>query len=182
MYLLQPIRVCLGALLALLPAAAAMGADRPTPFDEGRLQIALPDGWKVTQQSIAGSDSIAGWESSDRKTSLYVHRLPTMSQAADMRNSLQATIEAMDQADHWLIQKIGDYRDITLGGLPAVYVSVEAELRAGERKTPFRFHFAMIGAARAFYLLQASNIQPVRQIREDEIIRMMKSFQVLREE
>lgn len=160
----------------------AAGADKVTTFDEGRLEIALPDGWKPTQQTLAGSDSIAGWESSDRKTSFYVLQLRLQSQANDMRVSLQGTIDAMDKDDNWMVQKIGEIRDITLNGLPASYVSVDLELRAGKKPVPFVFHFAMVGARNSFFLLQSSTMKPIWKPREDEIIRMMKSFKVLKEE
>lgn len=172
--------ICLVAI-SMIAASPAPAADRVTPFDEGRLEIALPDGWKATQQTLAGSDSVAGWESSDRKTSFYVLRLRVASQGNDMRTALRATIDAMDRDDRWLLGKIGEYRDITLNGLPAVYVRVELELREGARKSPFVFHFAMVGAADSFFLLQASTMQPVWQPREDEIIRMVKSFRVIKE-
>lgn len=165
----------------ILPFAGA-AADRVTPVDEGRLEVALPDGWKPSQQTLAGSDALAGWESSDRKTSFYVIRLGGNVQGSDLRGALQNTIEAMDRDDHWLVQRIGEYRDITLNGLPAVYVPVDLELRSGGRTVPFVFHFAMVGARSSFYLLQSSTMKPIWKVREDEVIRMMKSFRVLKEE
>lgn len=157
-------------------------ADRPTVFSEGRLSIDLPDGWKESQQDQANSDSVGGWESSDRKSSLYVLRLRLANQGDETRAALDRTIENFDRDENWLVQKIGDYRQITIQGLPATYARVELELRAGERRVPFVFHLAMVGAANSFYLLQGSAMKPVWQVREDEIIRMFKSFKVLKEE
>jgi hypothetical protein len=170
------------ALLVMMTVLPALAADRVTPFDEGRLEISLPDGWKVTEQTLAGSDSVAGWESSDRKTSFYVLQLRLQNQGDDMRRALRSTIDAMDQDENWVVQKIGDFRDITLNGLPAAYVKVDLELRSGGRQTPFVFHFAMVGAENSFFLLQSSTMKPIWQPREDEIIRMIKSFKVLKEE
>ncbi len=169
-------------VLLCLAASPARSKDRVTTFHDGSLQVELPDGWRESKQNQAGSDSVGGWESSDRKTSFYVLEMRVVNQAADARAALDQTIENFDRDENWLVQSIGDKRDITINGLPAVYVAVELELRAGERKVPFKFHFAMVGAARSFYLLQGSLMKPVWQVREDELIRMFKSFRVLKED
>jgi hypothetical protein len=159
--------------------ALASAADKVTNFDEDRLQIALPDGWKKSAQPMQGA--AGGWESSDRKTSFYVMGQVT-NQSADMRDALKGVIDSMDASDQWALQKIGDFRDITLNGLPAVYVKVDLELMSGGRAVPFVFHFAMVGSRASFFLLQSSTMKPIWQVREDEVIRMMKSFKVLKEE
>lgn len=168
--------------MLLIPLLTAQGADRQTVFDEGRLQVDLPDGWKDSEQNQGNSDSVGGWESSDRKTSLYVLKLRLMNQGDDMRAALDRTIENFDRDENWLVQKIGTFRQITVNDMPASYVSVELELRSGSRKVPFVFHFAMVGAGKSFFLLQGSTMKPVWKTREDELIRMIKSFRVLKEE
>lgn len=159
--------------------ALASAADKVTNFDEDRLQIALPDGWKKSEQPMQGA--VAGWESSDRKTSFYVIG-QNANQSAVLRDALKDVIESMDASDQWALQKIGDYRDITLNGLPAVYVKVDLELLSGARTVPFVFHLAMVGSRDSFFLLQSSTMKPIWQVREDEVIRMMKSFKVLKED
>ena len=169
-------------LLLSLSLAVGMAADKPTEFHDGKLRIDLPDGWKESQQNQGGSDSVGGWESSDRKTSFYVLQLRLGNQGDDMRAALERTVTNFDRDENWLVGRIGEYRDISINGLPASYVRVGLELRAGERKVPFVFHFAMVGAANSFFLLQGSTMEPVWKVREDELIRMIKSFRVLKED
>ena len=178
---MNTVKVLLLGIL-LMPLATSLGADRPTVFDEGRLQVDLPDGWKESEQNQGNSDSVGGWESSDRKTSFYVLQLRLLNQGDDMRAALDRTIENFDRDENWLVQEIGNFRQITINSLPATYVSVELELRSGSRKVPFIFHFAMVGAEKSFFLLQGSTMKPVWKTREDELIRMIKSFRVLKEE
>ena len=158
---------------ACLVMEAGWAADKPTVFDEESLQVDVPQGWKESQQDTAGSDSVGGWESSDRKTSFYVIKLPTQN---DMRTALDQFIDIFDQDENWQIQKVGEFRSIKLGELPASYVQVDLELVAGDRKVPFEFHFAMVGGTGTYYLLQGSVMKPVWKPRRDEIFRMMKSF------
>lgn len=165
-------------------AATAVGSasDKPTVFHDGQLRVNLPDGWSESKQNQGGSDSVGGWESSDRKTSFYVLRLRLGNQGDEMRAALERTVENFDRDENWQIQRIGQYRSITINGLPASYVQVDLELKAGKKTFPFVFHFAMVGAANSFFLLQGSSMKPVWKVREDELIRMIKSFEVLKED
>lgn len=162
--------------------AVADGRDEPVVFHDEKLEVALPDGWSESQQNQGGSDSVGGWESSDRKTSFYVLELRLQSQNNEMRAALEKTVANFDADDNWLVGEIGPYRDITVNDLPASYVRVELELLSGNRKVPFVFHFAMVGARNSFFLLQGSTMEPVWKVREDELIRLIKSFKVRKEE
>lgn len=177
-----PVRMTMILLFCGMLAPCMWAADRPTVFADGQLSIDLPDGWSESRQNQANSDSVGGWESSDRKTSLYVLRLRLVNQGDEMRAALDRTIENLDRDENWLLRKTGEYRQITIQGLPATYARVELDLRSGSRTVPFVFHLAMVGGANSFYLLQGSVMKPVWQVREDEVIRMIKSFQVLKEE
>lgn len=165
------ILLCLG-----FSVGGAFATDLPTVFDEGKLQVGLPLGWKESEQDTGGSSSVGGWESADRKTSFYVLNAGLQQ---DPRMALDEFVDNFDRDETWQIEKVGEFRAIELNGLPASYVQVDLVLVAGDRKIPFEFHFAMVGGARSFYVLQGSIMKPVWKPRRDEIIRMMKSFREL---
>ena len=168
--------------LCLFFGGMASGAEKPTVFHEGRLQVGVPLAWKESKQDTSGTQSVGGWESADRKNSFYVQPIPIINLSTDIRTALDEVINNFDQNEDWQLKKLGEFRDVKLNGLPATYVRVDLVLVAGTRKVPFVFHFAMVGATNSFYLLQGSNMEPVWKPREDEIIEMMKSFKVLKDE
>lgn len=172
----------LSLLLALTSTgASAFANDKTVEIDDGRVSIALPPGWSESEQEQKGTDSIGGFESSDRKTSFYIIELKNVSVADQVLDALDRTIENFDADQNWIVKNIGKTRDVTINEKPAAYCRVELDLVAGEREVPFVFHFTMVGGRQSFFLLQASTMKPVRGVREQELFRMMKSFKILKE-
>ena len=174
-------RWLLTGIVLAIAAGPALARDKEITIDEGRISLILPPGWGDSERDRAGTDAIAGYESSDQKTSLYVLELKIQNQADDVHVVLDRTVTAMDQDDNWIVRNMGQIKDTNVNGLPAAYVRVELDLVAGERNVPFVFHFTALGAKRSFFILQGSIIKPVREVREQELFRMIKSFKVNRE-
>ena len=169
------------SLLLALSSSAAFANDKTVEIDNGRVSIALPPGWKESEQEQKGAGSIGGFESSDRKTSFYLIELENVTAADDVVNALDRTIDNFDADENWIVKNIGKTRDVTINEKSAAYCRVELDLVAGEREVPFVFHFTMVGGRNSFFLLQASTMKPVRGVREQELFRMMRSFRILRE-
>jgi len=169
-------------LLSLAMAhGIAFADDKTIEIDDGRLSIALPPGWKESEQEQKGTGSIGGYESSDRKTSFYLIEIENVTAADDVFGALDRTVANFDADENWIVKNIGKTRDVTIDEKPAAYCQVELDLVAGEREVPFVFHFTMVGAKDSFFLLQGSTMKPVRGVREQELFRMMRSFRILKE-
>ena len=182
--MVKPLRMRVILALGLaLPAGFSAFAfdDKPVVSEDGSVAIDLPPGWRDSKQNMSGSSAVAGYESSDRRTSMYILKADD-SGTMDVAENLEGMVRDMfeGQAEVFIVRKIDPTKRVTVGDLPGAYIRLEVDLKTDDRVVPFVYHLTAVGAKSSIYILQGSLHKPVREVREQEIFRMIRSFRVRR--
>ncbi len=178
------LRVALAAGGLLLPATAvtdagAQTADPPSSrrvrLGDTGLSLALPDGWGNSDRPPDHGETIGAFQSRDRTSSLFVS-VARASAQADMPRIMEGVIANFETA--FIVNRVGELKTGELAGSPAVFTTLEADLRSatGPARIAFRFYLAVLDPGGALYLVQASVQAPVKPEREREVMALIRSL------
>ncbi len=163
--------------LLLMAASGARGQlpPRPVKLGDSGLMMTLPAGWRVADKSPDHAQTFGAYQSPDRRASWFISSAKAPDQA-DMTQIMRGVIANFESA--FIVNRVGELKTGPLADSPAVFTTLEAEMRAANSpdRLPFRFYLAVIDTGRALYLVQASVQAPIDAKREGEILAMLRSL------
>jgi hypothetical protein len=169
--------VCLVGLAVILSSATATAQKmaRQVVLGDSGLIIGIPTGWRNADQAPANQETIGAFQSQDNRASVFLSKANASDQA-DMTQIMQGVITNFETA--FIVNKVGEIKTGKLANSPAVFTTLEADMRSakGNETMAFRFYLAVLDTGRGLYLMQASCQAPVKPEREKEIMAMMRSL------
>ncbi|NNE91491.1 MAG: hypothetical protein HKN23_07575 [Verrucomicrobiales bacterium] len=161
-------------VLGVWTAAASAQAQRNKrfAFADGKISMELADGWK----KIEREGTLGAFESSDQKSSMFF-TIAAAAGASGMPEILEGALDNFEQA--FIVKKTGDFKSGQIQGpnkkWTAIFTTLELEMEAKPHNVPFRFYITIFDTGSALYMIQGSTMMPVRDVREKEIFRMIRS-------
>jgi len=150
--------------------------DETVLFDEGRLAVTIPDGWKELPRNRG--ETLAGFESSDSTTSIFFREFRAPG-SAGMRDILDATVanfEAQFRFTEDGVVKDGQVKGKDGKSWVAVFTTFEAEGREKKQIFAWKFYLLLFDLGDRLVMTQATTTLPVRQSREREIMETLRSI------
>jgi hypothetical protein len=166
--------------LAVLSAQPARNASAETPdvvviLEGTSLRVKLPRGWKLAEKTPERAGVLGAFQSGDNTSSLFVSPVKT-----DPTYSLPEVLdEVVKNFETGLIVNwIGKTKAGELAGVPAVFATLEVDVRSDNSlaRMGFRFYLTVFEWEETFYLMQGSVQKPVKAERETEVLTLIRSL------
>ena len=145
-------------------------------FHDNKISVGLADGWKESDQNKGAQNLLAGFESSDQRSSIFFTLAAANSQA-DMIDIMDGAVKNFETA--FEVKKVSDYKTGQVQGpnkkWPAIYATMELEMKTNRDPIPFRFYVMIFDTGTELFMIQGSTMKPIRDVREKEILKMFKS-------
>lgn len=156
----------------ILATALVRGEDRILVADD-KISIELASGWEETD--LNSGEVLAGFATQDQRYSLFLNRFQS---GGDMHDVLEATVA--NYAERF---KITSEKEAVTGQAqgpgekkwPAIYKSFEAEFDRGDQVFGMRFYLYVFDTGSWLYTWQGSATLPVREVREAQMIEIIRS-------
>ncbi len=166
--------IFLGILTGGILISQCFAGGKRETFADGKISVEIPDGWSPSD--LNKERTLGGWASSDKTTSVYF--LSFLAGNGAMQDVLDSTIE--NYAKQFKLSKESKPKTGTINGpgekkWPAIYVSLEGDMDA--QPVPFRmkFYLMIFDVGDAQYLIQATSTRPIWDVRERQILEMIRS-------
>ena len=148
-------------------------------IDEGKISIELPDGWKKSERN--SGTTLIGWESSDQKASAFVQRM-VVDTSVEMTVILERIVDRFDENEAMEFEKVGEFKTGQVQGTnkkyPAIFTTLEATLKAKPKDFEMKFYLFVFDAGETQYFIQASSTKPIWDVREKQIMSLIRSIVV----
>ncbi len=162
--------------LIVLTVAASAAEKRIFIADE-RISLILPAGWAKTDKNK--ETTVAGFATSDDKSSVFFRKMDS-SGGGSMSDIIAGTILGFEESFEIKKEdetfKTGQVQGPGEKKWPAIFTSIEAKLDAKPRPFTFKFYLMIFDTGTALYFVQASTTKPIRDIREKQIMDLIKSI------
>lgn len=171
-------RFCVLGLLGTLGITIFSGDSRaaePIHLGESGLTITLPKGWEPADPKPGREKALGAFQSEDHTSSAFLTPASAPAQA-DMQQVMDGVIANFETA--FVLRKVGEIKQGSLADSPAVFATLDAELRSktGSDTLPFRFYLAVIDTGEGLYFFQGSVQAPVKREREQELMGLLRSL------
>ena len=162
------------AATTVLNTASAQRPEKRVSFHDNKVSVVLQDGWVKSERK--GDQLIAGFVSSDERSSVFF-TLAAAGNRAEMKDIMDGAVKNFENA--FDVKKVSKYATGQIQGpnkkWPAIYATMELEMKTNRDPIPFRFYVVVFETKSQIYMIQGSTMSPIREVREKEIIKMMKS-------
>ena len=158
-----------------IPLANSQDSQSRIRLGDSGLSVALPPGWRTADKAPDHEETFGAFQSRDRTASWFLSAARASAQA-DMPQIMEGIVANFESA--FLVDHIGDSKTGTLAESPAVFTTLEAQLRSANdsRTIAFRFYLAVLDTGQGLYLVQASVQKPVKPEREREVLSLLRSL------
>jgi len=166
--------IFLGILISGFLVSQGLAGGKRETFAEGKISVEIPDGW--SQSDLNKERTLGGWASSDKSTSVYF--LSFLAGNGAMQDILDSTIE--NYAKQFELSKESEPKTGTIQGpgekkWPAIYVTLEGDMEAQPAPFKMKFYLMIFDVGDAQYLIQATTTRPIWDVRERQILEMIRS-------
>lgn len=161
----------------ILSTVAASAADKRILIADEKISLILPAGWAKSDKNK--ETTVAGFVTSDDRSSVFFRKMDSSS-GGSMPDIIDSTIQNFEESfvikreDETLktgqVQGPGDKK------WPAVFTTIEATLDAKPKPFTFKFYLMIFDTGSALYFIQASTTKPIRDVRERQIMELIKSI------
>ena len=161
----------------VLSTAPAFTADKRILIADEKISLILPAGWAKTDKNK--EKTVAGFVTPDETTSVFFTKMDS-SGGGSMSEIIAGTILAFEE--NFEIKKedesfkTGQVQGPGEKKWPAIFTTIEAKLDAKPKPFTFKFYLLIFDTGSALYFVQASSTKPVRDIREKQIMELIKSI------
>jgi hypothetical protein len=162
------------AFAAMLPGAGTGSAAERVLIADGKISIELADGWAETD--LNPGKVLAGFATQDKKNSLF---LTGFQSGGSLLELMDQTITNFGQTFEITSEEKAKTGQVNGPGdkkWPAVFKSLEADVKNGNGTFPMKFHLLVFDTGSQLYTFQASSLKPVREARERQIFEMIRSL------
>lgn len=165
-------------ILFCLMFPSAMVAGERTVFADGKLSIELGDGWKKSERNQGSV--LAGWESSDQACSIFFQKM-NVGRGLGMTEIMDGLVTNFEATEGLVFKKVSEYKTGQVTGVegkkyPAVFATLEMTLKGKPRDFEMKFYLFVFDIGTTQYFMQGSSTKPVRDVRERQIMEMIRSL------
>jgi hypothetical protein len=147
-------------------------------FADQKLSFELPDGWKKSERNQG--TTLGGWESPDQTSSVFFQQM-NVTVGLSMTDIMDDIIDNFEKNEGMVFRKVGEYKTGQVNGpgkkkFPAIYTTLDSTLKATPKDFEIQFYLFVFDTGSTQYFMQASITKPVWDVREKQIMSLVRSL------